>query len=369
MRKREQKRGFLRARNRGRENGRARALALATAWLLVGCATSDPTYDPALQSPTVVEDFREVEAGTDLAEIGALVILFPASKYFQATHRLDGAHLATQTDGYLFLPLHPGEHVLDTRVKGRSPHSRALRIRAGEALYLKPGDRFDSPFVETTREHFVALLDRLDLTDVRVPSQSPVERFLPAGLRQLIEGCSEATAATLCARALAEIPPQLVTNARRKTIADRVAAAAEPAVAVAAPSAPSPERRPAPAAAPERSPEPAPAASAPAAVADAVPRRALILAPELERDRLMLAVGDLFAAERAAEALPYFEQLDALPVPLDPAFDFYRAQAHLAVGDRDAARQLLTRFLARVDRDSAYYQPALRLMTRLEAGR
>lgn len=336
------------ARYRTSETGRSRplSLTLATVCLLAGCAAPNPRYDSELQSPTGTESFAVVEAGADLSEVGALAILFPGNEYFQATHRLDGAPVATQTDGYLFLPLHPGEHILDTHVRGRSPHTKLLTIRRGAVSYLKPGNRFDSPFMETSRADFVTLLDRLRLTDVRVLSESPVERFLPSSLRQLVEGCDETTAATLCVRALEEIPSPLLAPVRRQRIADLVATVApDPAEAQAA--APSE---------PRRDPEPA--------VEE--PRSAPALPPEVERDRLMLAVGDLFAADRAAAALPYFERLDALPVPLDPAFDFYRAQAHLAAGDRQAAGVLLARFLGRVDRDSIHYQPALRLMSRLE---
>lgn len=338
----------MRERYRTPETGRGRPLALilATVCLLAGCATTNPKYDPALQSPTVAESFVAVEAGTDLSEIGALAILFPGNAYFQATHRLDGAPVATQTDGYLFLPLHPGEHILDTHVRGRSPHTKVLTVRPGTVLYLKPGNRFDSPFMETTRADFVALLDRLRLTEVRVLSESPVERFLPGSLRQLAEGCDEATAATLCVRALEEIPAPLLAPVRRQKIADLVATAAPEPVQAQAAAPPEPRR--------------------PAAPAVVEPLRAPTLPPEVERDRLMLAVGDLFAADRAGEALPYLERLDALPVPLDPAFDFYRAQAHLAAGNRHAAGVLLARFLGRVDRESIHYQPALRLMIRLE---
>ena len=100
---------------------------------------------------------------------------------------------------------------------------------------------------------------------------------------------------------------------------------------------------------------------------DPKPAVALVdLPPEIERDRLMVQIADLFEAGNAAGALPLFDRLNSLPVPIDPAADFYWAQSLLANGDRQGAAIKLGRFLQTIDSSSPFYAPALRLMTRIE---
>jgi hypothetical protein len=85
-----------------------------------------------------------------------------------------------------------------------------------------------------------------------------------------------------------------------------------------------------------------------------------------ERDTLVLRIGELFNAGDRAAALPLFERLNALPVPLDPTVDFYWGWALLDGGAVAAGTAKLARYAERPDAASLFRQEALRLIAQAE---
>lgn len=74
----------------------------------------------------------------------------------------------------------------------------------------------------------------------------------------------------------------------------------------------------------------------------------------------------LLRAGRYSDALPLFEQLDQLPLPLDPDFDYYWGQALGEAGQDEAALARLYRYIRKQGRSAGHYRAALALIGRLE---
>lgn len=90
------------------------------------------------------------------------------------------------------------------------------------------------------------------------------------------------------------------------------------------------------------------------------------LPPDLMRDKLMIGIARLLRAGRYSDALPLFEQLDQLPLPLDPDFDYYWGQALGEAGQDEAALARLYRYIRKQGRSAGHYRAALALIGRLE---
>ena len=86
----------------------------------------------------------------------------------------------------------------------------------------------------------------------------------------------------------------------------------------------------------------------------------------VERDRLVLQIGDLINKGEIAATLPLFDRLNALPVPIDPTVDFYWGWALLDAGETSAGRAKLNRFARRIDATSPLYRTTLRLLAETE---
>jgi hypothetical protein len=85
---------------------------------------------------------------------------------------------------------------------------------------------------------------------------------------------------------------------------------------------------------------------------------------KVERDALVVQIGEFINEGDAAAALPLFESLNALPVPIDPTVDFYWGWALVEEGQANTGIAKLTRFAERTDTASPLYREALRLIAR-----
>jgi len=322
------------------------ALAIVTAFLAACQTTGSSRIHPEAT-------FVGVEAKTDMSEIGALAVNLMPNKFYPTTFEVDGVRLSSAGTGFLWVPLYPGDYKLLYGISSDKMHSRDLRIEAGKTIYLNYGSWVWSEYEEVSREQFVGITSRNAIE----PLETPVHMLLPKDKRTLVETCLAQKAEGDCRQALANIPAALID--------DRVKAKMEAAL-----TKPAPAQRPALA----ETPTPTPATEPTTAVSPTrepvrtheAQLRASNLPPEIERDRLMVQITDLFKANNAVDALPLFERLNALPVPIDPTADFYWAQSLLANGDRVGASVKLTRFLETIDATSPFYAPSLRLMTKIE---
>ncbi|WP_343559952.1 hypothetical protein [Kiloniella sp. b19] len=85
-----------------------------------------------------------------------------------------------------------------------------------------------------------------------------------------------------------------------------------------------------------------------------------------ERDTLVLLISDRIKNGQYGAAIPLFEKLDRLPVPLDPRTGFYWGQTLIEAGQTEAGLIKLRRYVKSLNTNSAYYQPTLRLIARAE---
>ena len=84
----------------------------------------------------------------------------------------------------------------------------------------------------------------------------------------------------------------------------------------------------------------------------------------MQRDALVVQIGEFINVGDATATLPLFERLNALPVPLDPTMDFYWGWALVNEGEAKTGVAKLTRFAERTDPSSPLYQESLRLISK-----
>jgi len=283
---------------------------------------------------------------TNLKDAGAIFVGVSGNDTFKHKLWLNGTPLAHQGFGVIFLPVLPGEYDFSYNSDG-SVQSLKVPVTVGKTSFVTSRSIFAfgtyrlSSETEFKKSWWAENSVRQILTD------QPAYGYLPAAKKALVDTCLTNKKSEDCKRALDEVPNVILSSS---DILDRMEATLKPQQPVIA--------------------ETEPASALPIAVskAPAPARKPKIvnLPPEIERDRLMVQIADLFKANNAVDALPLFERLNALPVPIDPVSDFYWAQSLLANGDRVGASAKLTRFIGTIDAQSPFYAPALRLMTRIE---
>ncbi|MEP3246568.1 MAG: hypothetical protein ABJN40_16360 [Sneathiella sp.] len=312
--------------------------------LLGGCiSTSEP---PPPLSKMTSKNFTEVVKEKPLVGAGAIAVFVLGAENYPLIYSIDGIPAATQHQGFIWLPVVPGLHKFHARQASFNFSPIQVSVTEGKVTYLV----FDSswfavnPYRIGSKQEFEENLKKRPTMQYQVALENPVHAFLPTSLKVLLDGCGPSTIQTMCKRALEEIPEILIGSNRRAQIAALTKAGTDtPLVATLA-----------------------------AAEEKIVPLKTteidtnLELSAEIQRDQLMVQISDLLQDGKAAEALGYFLKLDALPVPIDTATDFYWAQAMLANGDKKSALVKLTRFIKRIETSSQYYQPAIRLLTTIK---
>ncbi|MAO92360.1 MAG: hypothetical protein CMM78_08485 [Rhodospirillaceae bacterium] len=86
----------------------------------------------------------------------------------------------------------------------------------------------------------------------------------------------------------------------------------------------------------------------------------------MERDNLVIWISALVKEGDWVAALPLFQRLNQLPVPVDPMVDYYWGRALVESGDTPAGLAKLNRLARRLDPSSPYYQPVLQLISQTE---
>ncbi len=324
-------------------------IALVSALLTSCISNSEP---PPPLSKTITNNVEEVVTAQSLDDAGALAIVVLGAQNFPLIYTLNDIPVATQYKGYIWLPLMPGTHKFHARQASFNFPTTQIAVKKGEITYMVIDNSWfgDTPYKLGSRPEFLKdLKDRPTRPD-QVVLKNPVHAFLPANLKSLLDGCGPQSIETMCKRALKEIPEILISeNRRAQILALMNSKPAASAVAKVEPQKIQPQ-----------SPAPAPATqSAKAAATWALP-------PAVRRDQLMVQISDLFNAGKPEAALPYFIKLDTLPVPIDATTEYYWAQALLASGDEQGAFKKLSRFVRKIETTSDYYQPAIRLLTKIK---
>lgn len=90
------------------------------------------------------------------------------------------------------------------------------------------------------------------------------------------------------------------------------------------------------------------------------------LPPSLRRDKYMLQLSTLLKEKNYKKALPVFEKLTALGLPLDPSFDYFRGESYLNVNKKTEALRYLYNYIRNQGSSAKYYKQALELINKAE---
>ncbi|GEM_PF-4250163 len=330
--------------------------------LLVAACNTTPSRTPVKLSSTQAERFEDFERRQMLAKAGAIAIPVTGVEGYAIRYWLNNVPLAVQHQGYISLPVMPGNYSLRYQQNDFTWAPLSVDVFPGKTTYVVLNDSWlaSSPYITGSRKVFLNDLRRKTSNPPRVVPDNPVQAFLPLAQQALLTSCMTGGGKAACQRVLDDIPKILIEKERRKEIA----VLANPATAVAKKENTPPIAK--------QVQKKTIAVKTPAKVASLrkepvkATKTEWDLPPNIQRDRLVVQISDLFKAGKAAQSLPYFGQLDILPVPIDPATNFYWAQALFANGEKSAAFSKLTRFIKTIDSSSRYYEPAIRLLTKIK---
>ena len=84
------------------------------------------------------------------------------------------------------------------------------------------------------------------------------------------------------------------------------------------------------------------------------------------RDKYMIALRDALAGQNYDKALPVFEKLQSLEMPLDPDFYYFYGEALHETGQQFEALDAISRYLRTQGAQAQFYQEALQLLNRIQ---
>ena len=99
-------------------------------------------------------------------------------------------------------------------------------------------------------------------------------------------------------------------------------------------------------------------------------RKALManIPPAAQRDAMMVRISALLKEGKPADALPIFEELQELPVVLDPDLGYFWGKALIDARRKDEGVERLYTYVSVKGRQAAYYRDALKLINTVEYG-
>lgn len=316
---------------------RTTSLLVTAITLLLGACTSIPPVPPDMPAPSREQAVADLEAVlAEPAPAGTAVLhVFDALATGSTMTRvfLNGSELGVSDAGVFRVTLLPGTHTLAYELPGMIPRqSRTLELVDGEVAWVQVQFDFaaQNPYSVSVHEDARRALRAARSTGrLYVPSRPPLA-YAPAPVQEASEQCFEEGSLDACAL-LAGLPDAALGAGFQ---ARRAQAAADIR-----------QRLSAEAVARQRE------AQLPAAV---------------RRDKYMVSLTTLLGEERYAEALPVFEQLASLDIPLDPAFDYFYGEALLRTGDAAGALERLYGYVGEQGSTADYYRDALVLINEAE---
>ncbi|MDO6442824.1 tetratricopeptide repeat protein [Marinobacter sp. 2_MG-2023] len=292
-----------------------------------GCASNAVLNEP------VSTEQRDVLLAEDLSEVAAISVPFGGYESEPVTIWLNDVAVGTQHRGLVRLPLLPGSYRLKTQLEGHESNELMFTIRQGQELYFKNvGPWIWSPYGEIPRHEFQEWFDNLHwYSRVVIEPSRPRHDYLPQAERQLVKACLDQPSLETCAPVYDTIPHVLIAPAERQTMvtvveSDRRAVAAD-------------ERR--------------------RVLEASLPKEVLV-------DKYMIALRDALAARNYEKALPAFERLEELEVPLDPDFYYFYGEALHETGRQEEALEATGKYLREQGSQARFYEDALQLLNQIQ---
>lgn len=307
------------------------ALAILGASLLGGCQTIDPSTFSKVEKRNaelepIPEEYRSV--------VGQVYVPMKSNDTHPRTMWINDIELGKHTEGFYQVRLLPGEYRLKTKV-GRS-EEKVLKfgLQAGETKYLIPrGMWVSSPYEIVDRQYYTNYVSGKYLADTnRLKLRSPQQEFLPASEKNLVNSCLRTKELAICEEVLATVPSVMIDRFDHKFIVSMV------------------DRK-----------------RQEIAVEEQQKALEASLPPSVLRDRYMISLRDALTARDFEAALPVFDRLQALGLPLDRDFDFFRAEALHETGNHVEALDAIGGYLRDQGRDAQFYQEALQLLNSIQA--
>lgn len=91
------------------------------------------------------------------------------------------------------------------------------------------------------------------------------------------------------------------------------------------------------------------------------------LPKEVLKDKYMMSLTQALKTKDYKAALPLFEKLEALKLPLSKSFLYFKGEALARTQQPLAAEKVLTQYIEKAGRKGKYYKPALKLLVEIES--
>ena len=302
-------------------------LVLATAALTTGCASSLP------MNPVLPKAQANALLNEEVSQVGVLATTFGGYESEPISIWLNDVAVGTQYRGRVRLPLMPGQYRLKTQLEGNDAHELSFAVGSGQVVYFENrGPWIWSPYEEVSGAEYRENYQNAHWSDqVIIAPSRPRHEYLPDPERRLVDACLGQPSLASCEPVYETIPRVLLEADNREMVvslveSQRRALAAE-------------ERR--------------------RALEASLPKPVLM-------DKYMIALRDALATQDYRKALPIFERIEQLDMPLDPDFYYFYGEALHETGQQVRALEATGRYVRNQGSQARFYQEALQLLNRIQ---
>ena len=312
-------------------------------WLLIigitflaGCAIPIAPRPDLMANSYMPVKYAEKVLEEDVSDVGVIYVKIVSPPVLQSIW-IDNLPVSTHDKGFLRYPLYPGEYVLKTQAHGWDAKETPFSIDKGDILYFFQKNVFVQSAVaevseeefywEPTAAHFGKRVDEVKLQNMVTYTTSPY-KFLPESIKKSIDLCLMENTFDTCKSVYNDAPLILIDPRSRERLVNTV--------------------------------EQHKKELAQQALEAALPRDVL-------RDKYMLALSDALSNKQFDKAIPVFEKLQKMQMPLDPDFYYFYGEALNETGDNEKALSVVSRYIRDNGNKARFYQESLQLLNKIQS--
>lgn len=320
--------------------------------VLTGCESTPPSKQTSKISvnkyvPENHVQKERLQEKQDDKEIGKIFIGIETGKHNPLSIWINDLPIATHSNGYIRLPLYPGNYVLKSNHLGSSStHELKFSIKKDENKYFGIGGDFSDmvsgyPLKEkgglsmsaATIGDGVGKLSWKEFWSTRsIALTTPRHKLLPESMKTKVDNCLAKQTLEACSPVYEDIPLALINLEPREKIVNLV----ETETA-------------------KRKQE----------ATDKALRASL--SKDALRDHYMIALSNALSNREFDKSLPIFEKLKGLNMPLDPDFNYFYGEALHETGKNTKALGAITSYIRNKGSQATYYQESLQLLNKIQS--
>lgn len=314
------------------------------AGLLTGCVST-----PQPKAKNLTPYFTEEVASQEIKlykksenNIGQIFISIYTQEHLPESIWVNDLPIATHHNGYIRLPLQPGDYILKSKSPDSKTHKLKFTIEKGERKYFGTGGDFADmvagyPMKEKKGFYLnggatAKMRGKKYIHHALLSPSTPRHKLLPEAMKTKVDSCLANNTYEICNPVKQEVPLAFIEPKSREKIVHLVAT--EEA---------------------KRKEE----------AMDNTLRATL--SKDALRDHYMIKLSNALSNREFDKSLPIFEKLKGLDMPLDPDFNYFYGEALHETGKNTEALGAITGYIRNKGSQATYYQESLQLLNKIQS--